>query len=264
MGRSAHADDCRTASSRRHAGSHSQFAEGVGVSRKRRAPSSRRSSTPCATTSTCACRASCACTNPLKVVLTNYPEDQVEELDASYYPHDVPLTGSRKVPFSRELYIERDDFMEDPPKKFFRLAPGREVRLRYGYFITCKEVIKDTRATSWSCAARTIRRRAAAIRPTAARCRARFTGCRRVMPSTASAALRQAVHAARSRRVPEGQDFLERAQPRVAGRRARCEDRAQCGGRSGRDRGISSSARATSSMTRPDRSTAGSWCTTVR
>jgi glutaminyl-tRNA synthetase len=81
--------------------------------------------------------------NPLKVVLTNYPEGQVEELDASLYPHDVPLTGSRKVPFSRELYIERDDFMEDPPKKFFRLAPGREVRLRYGYFITCTEVIKN-------------------------------------------------------------------------------------------------------------------------
>ncbi|HUQ84189.1 MAG TPA: glutamine--tRNA ligase/YqeY domain fusion protein, partial [Gemmatimonadaceae bacterium] len=81
--------------------------------------------------------------NPLKVVLTNYPEDQVDELDASYYPHDVPLTGSRMVPFSRELWIERDDFMEDPPKKFFRLAPGREVRLRYGYFITCTDVIKD-------------------------------------------------------------------------------------------------------------------------
>jgi glutaminyl-tRNA synthetase len=83
-------------------------------------------------------------TNPLKVVLTNYPEGQVEELDASYYPHDVPKTGSRMVPFSRELYVERDDFMEDPPKKFFRLAPGREVRLRYGYFITCTDVVKDT------------------------------------------------------------------------------------------------------------------------
>jgi glutaminyl-tRNA synthetase len=76
-------------------------------------------------------------------VLTNYPEGQVEELEASYYPHDVPLTGSRMVPFTRELYIERDDFMEDPPKKFFRLAPGREVRLRYGYFITCTEVVKN-------------------------------------------------------------------------------------------------------------------------
>ena len=81
--------------------------------------------------------------NPLKVVITNYPEGQSEDLDASYYPHDVPLTGSRKVPFSREIWIERDDFMEDPPKKFFRLASGREVRLRYAYFITCTDVIKD-------------------------------------------------------------------------------------------------------------------------
>jgi glutaminyl-tRNA synthetase len=80
---------------------------------------------------------------PLKVVLTNYPPDQVEHLDAPYYPHDVPKTGSRPVPFSRELFIERDDFMENPPKKFFRLAPGREVRLRYGYFITCAEVVKN-------------------------------------------------------------------------------------------------------------------------
>jgi glutaminyl-tRNA synthetase len=81
--------------------------------------------------------------DPVKVVLTNYPEGQIEELDAPYYPHDVPLTGSRTVPFSRELWIEREDFMEDPPKKFFRLAPGREVRLRYGYFITCQEVVKN-------------------------------------------------------------------------------------------------------------------------
>ncbi|HVE78616.1 MAG TPA: glutamate--tRNA ligase family protein, partial [Gemmatimonadaceae bacterium] len=80
---------------------------------------------------------------PLKVVLTNYPEGQVDELDAPYYPHDVPLTGSRTIPFSRELWIDREDFMEDPPKKFFRLAPGREVRLRYGYFITCTDVVRN-------------------------------------------------------------------------------------------------------------------------
>ncbi len=79
---------------------------------------------------------------PLKVVIENYPEGQVEELDAVNNPED-PNAGTRKLPFSRELYIERDDFMEDPPKKFFRLAPGREVRLRYGYFITCADVIKD-------------------------------------------------------------------------------------------------------------------------
>ncbi|MFQ6046949.1 MAG: glutamine--tRNA ligase/YqeY domain fusion protein, partial [Gemmatimonadales bacterium] len=80
---------------------------------------------------------------PLKVVIVNYPEDRVEELDAPYYPHDVPKEGSRKLPFSRELYIERDDFSEEPPPKYFRLAPGREVRLRYGYLVTCTEVVKD-------------------------------------------------------------------------------------------------------------------------
>jgi glutaminyl-tRNA synthetase len=79
---------------------------------------------------------------PLKVVLVNYPEGQVEELEAINNPEDQ-AQGTRKVPFSRELYLERDDFMEVPPKKFFRLAPGREVRLRYAYFIKCEEVIKD-------------------------------------------------------------------------------------------------------------------------
>jgi glutaminyl-tRNA synthetase len=82
---------------------------------------------------------------PLKVVILNYAEEQVEELDAPHYPRDVPQEGSRKVPFTRELYIERDDFMEDPPVKFFRLAPGREVRLRYAYLVKCVDVIKDDR-----------------------------------------------------------------------------------------------------------------------
>ena len=79
---------------------------------------------------------------PLKVVIDNYPQDQVEELEAINNPED-PNAGVRKVPFSRELYIEREDFMEEPPKKFYRLAPGREVRLRYAYFVTCTDVIKD-------------------------------------------------------------------------------------------------------------------------
>ncbi len=79
---------------------------------------------------------------PLKVVLTNYPEEQEEELNAINNPED-PDAGTRKVPFSRVLYIEQEDFREDPPKQFFRLAPGREVRLRYAYFITCEKVIKD-------------------------------------------------------------------------------------------------------------------------
>ena len=80
--------------------------------------------------------------DPIKVVIENYPEGQSEELEAINNPEDEKA-GTRKVPFSRELYIERDDFMEDPPKKFFRLAPGREVRFRYAYFITCNGVIKN-------------------------------------------------------------------------------------------------------------------------
>ena len=80
--------------------------------------------------------------DPLRVVIDNYPEGQVEELEVANNPED-PSTGTRCVPFTRELWIERDDFMEDPPSKFFRLAPGREVRLRGAYFVTCREVIKD-------------------------------------------------------------------------------------------------------------------------
>ena len=79
---------------------------------------------------------------PLKVVITNYPEDKVEEFDAVNNPEDASA-GTRKVPFSRELWIERDDFMEAPPPKFYRLAPGKEVRLRYAYFLKCEEAVKD-------------------------------------------------------------------------------------------------------------------------
>ncbi len=79
---------------------------------------------------------------PLRVVIDNYPDDQSEELDAPYHPND-PDMGSRIVPFSKVIYVEHDDFMEEPPRKFFRLGPGREVRLRYAYFITCNEIIKD-------------------------------------------------------------------------------------------------------------------------
>jgi len=80
--------------------------------------------------------------NPLKMIITNYPEGQVEQVEAVNNPEDESM-GTRLVPFTRELYIERDDFMEDPPKKFFRLSPGTEVRLRYAYFITCTNVVKD-------------------------------------------------------------------------------------------------------------------------
>jgi glutaminyl-tRNA synthetase len=80
---------------------------------------------------------------PLKVVIENYPEGQTEELEAPNFPDDPPRMGSRKIPFSREIYIEREDFMEEPFKKFFRLAPGREVRLRWAYIIKCESVVKD-------------------------------------------------------------------------------------------------------------------------
>ena len=80
---------------------------------------------------------------PVRVVIENYPENQVEEMEAVNNPEDAGM-GTRKVPFSRVLYIEQDDFREDPPKQYFRLSPGREVRLRYGYFITCTEVVKDS------------------------------------------------------------------------------------------------------------------------
>ena len=80
--------------------------------------------------------------NPIKVVIENYPEGESEERDAINNPED-PDAGTRKIKFGREIYIDREDFMEDPPKKFFRLAPGREVRLRYAYFLTCNEVVKD-------------------------------------------------------------------------------------------------------------------------
>ena len=79
---------------------------------------------------------------PLRVVIDNYPDDLVEEMEAVNNPEDA-TAGTRKVPFSKVLYIERDDFREDPPKQFYRLGPGREVRLRYGYFITCKDFVKD-------------------------------------------------------------------------------------------------------------------------
>jgi glutaminyl-tRNA synthetase len=79
---------------------------------------------------------------PLKVVIENYPEGQMEELEAVNHPDD-PAMGMRRVPWSRELYVERDDFMENPPKKFYRLSPGKEVRLRYAFFITCREAVKN-------------------------------------------------------------------------------------------------------------------------
>jgi glutaminyl-tRNA synthetase len=83
---------------------------------------------------------------PLKLIIDNYPEDQTETLEARNHP-DNPDAGVRKVTFGRELYVEQDDFMENPPKKFYRLSPGKEVRLRYGYFVTCREIVRDANGT---------------------------------------------------------------------------------------------------------------------
>jgi glutaminyl-tRNA synthetase len=83
---------------------------------------------------------------PLKVVIQNYPEGETEEIEAPNFPDDPPRMGSRRIPFSREIYIEREDFMEDPPKKFRRLSPGKEVRLRWGYVIRCEGLVKDERS----------------------------------------------------------------------------------------------------------------------
>ena len=113
---------------------------------------------------------------PIKVVLTNYPEDQVEELDAVNNPEDANA-GTRKVPFSRELFIERDDFMETPPPKYFRLRPGGEVRLKYAYIIKCDEVIKDDAGQCDRAALHvSISRASPAARPRIAKSKARFTG----------------------------------------------------------------------------------------
>ncbi len=169
LGRSPHADDVRHSPPRLHARGDPQFLRRIGVSKtngiielallehcvredlNKRAPRVM------------------AVLRPLQVVIDNYPEGQVEELDAVNNPED-PGAGTRKVPFSRVLYIEQDDFREDPPKKFFRLSPGREVRLRYAYFITCTSVVKDEQtARSSRSIAPTIPPRAAATRPTAAR-----------------------------------------------------------------------------------------------
>ena len=116
---------------------------------------------------------------PLKVVIENYPEGQTEALEAVNNPED-PSAGTRKVPFSRELWIEREDFMEDPPKKFYRLAPGREVRLRYAYFVTCRRGREGRRGRDRGAALHLRPRHAGRRRPRrTARRRRRSTGSRR-------------------------------------------------------------------------------------
>ena len=119
---------------------------------------------------------------PLKVVIENYPEGQVEELEAVNHPRDLER-GTRKLPFSREIFVEREDFMEEPPRKFFRLAPGREVRLRFAYIIRCESVVKDPATGEvLNCAAAMTRRLEAEVLRAIARSKARCTGSRQPMP----------------------------------------------------------------------------------
>ena len=157
---------------------------------------------------------------PLRVVLTNYPEDHVEEMDVVNNPEDASA-GTRKVPFSRVVYIERDDFMEDPPKKFFRLAPGREVRLRNAYLITCTERVEGCRTAQIVEVQCTYdpatRGRRCARRPQGESDAA--LGVRGACRGRRSAALRSAVQRRRSRwrrRQRQGRDFIDFLNPRVA------------------------------------------------
>ena len=123
-----------------------------------------------------------AVTEPVKLVITNYPEGQCEEFEVPNNPRNEEA-GSRKVPFTRELYIEKSDFAEVPPPKFQRLKPDGEVRLMGAYIVKCNEIVKDDNGGSWKSAARLILRPATACRWTAARSRAPFTG---YLPSTPS------------------------------------------------------------------------------
>ncbi len=151
---------------------------------------------------------------PLKVVIENYPEGQVEELDAVNHPDD-PAAGSRKIKFGRELYIEQDDFMENPPKKFFRLSPGMEVRLRYAYFITCREVVKNAAGRSHRIALHLRSRdqgRQCAGRPQGEGDHPLGVG--RACDSRRSAAIQSAVHQARPER---GRGLRRRPQSEFAG-----------------------------------------------
>ncbi len=139
LGRSAHADAVRHPPPRLHAGSDAQFLwRTIGVSKTNGTIELAMLEHFVREDLNTRAQRVMAVLRPLKVVIDNYPEGQVEEMDAVNNPEDESA-GTRKVPFSRVLYIEQDDFREDPPKQYFRLSPGREVRLRYGYFVTCAE-----------------------------------------------------------------------------------------------------------------------------
>ena len=180
---------------------------------------------------------------PLKVVIDNYPEDQVEEMDAVNNPEDESA-GTRKVPFSRVLYIEQDDFREVPPPKYFRLSPGREVRLRYGYFVTCTSVVKNEKGevvevhcTYDPATPRRQRSRRPQGEGDDSLGLGRARGRRRGAASTKTCSPKKIPSD-----VEEGKDVLDNLNPELARDHCRRESRTVAGERRGRERAISSSA----------------------
>ena len=196
--------------------------------------------------------------DPLKVVITNWPEGRVETVEVVNNPED-PAAGTRGVEFSGELWIERDDFLEEPPPRFFRLAPGREVRLRNAYFITCQEMIKDGAGGVLSCGAPTTPRREEVTRPTVGDPRRRSTGCRRRVPCRPRCVCMTICSAVRIRAPTATCSPTSTRRPRRSSA-GRCSSRPWRGRRAARR--SSSSAWATSRRTRTRVPTR--WCSTGR
>jgi glutaminyl-tRNA synthetase len=142
VGRSAHADASRPAPPRRAAEAIRDFVKRIGIAKANSVVDAAMFDFSVREVLNRTAQRRMAVLRPLKIVIENYPEGQTEELDAVNHPDD-PGAGSRKIRFSRELYVERDDFMENAPKKFYRLTPGKEVRLRYAYFVTCRAAVKN-------------------------------------------------------------------------------------------------------------------------
>ena len=188
---------------------------------------------------------------PLKLVLTNYAEGPVEHMDVVNNPED-PAAGTRKVAFSREIYIERDDFMEDPPKKFFRLAPGREVRLRNAYLVTCTEVVKDAAGDIVELRGTYDPATRGGDAPDGRKVKARSTGCRRRTPRPARCACttgcsRRKIRMALASKT--GVEFTSLINPASFEGAHRLPAGADAGRRGARARASSSSAWATSAPT---------------
>ena len=163
--------------------------------------------------------------NPLKLVIENYSEGETDHLDAVNNPED-PDAGTRTVPFSREIYVERDDFMEDPPRRFFRLAPGREVRLRYGYFIRCQEAVKDVSGRIVELRLHLRSRNTRRLRPRRQACQGNPPlGLRRSRHRRRGQALRQPIHRPQPQRRTRRQDLDRPRQSRLPHR----PDRLQAG-----------------------------------